>query len=139
MNNHSLWAWWHDSKQRGQVAVTALENSNIPPKRFPPKMVCCGHADMYYIPAQGFMHFLVYAPYFIRVFHEVSIPTLAHAISWENDGAPPISTGCHNKSTCCSTMNSEDLPSTPCGHRIDLNNERTRAVMQSILQNKTLL
>jgi hypothetical protein len=89
---------------------------------------------MYYIPVRGFMHFLVYSPYFVEVFHEVSIPTLIHAISWEMDGAPPISTSCHNKSTCCTTLNSEDLPSTPCGHRIDLNDEKTRSIMHNVLQ-----
>ena len=124
LDHHQGWPWSSNSKTECLAAVAALAASPHAPKNWEAGRICYGHADLFYLPASMFQTFAVYAPFFNRTWHEVSVPTLLAMVAAEHS-SQIVNTSCSG--SCCTDItgflrgphNDTDLSAIACGHRVD--------------------
>lgn len=70
---HNNWTWWHNSLPQCRIAATQRDLA----------WCCYSWADILFLPASALRAFRSLASSFAKVFHEVAIPTILHAL-WAN-------------------------------------------------------
>ena len=120
------WGWYADSRQR---CLNAAAQHDAPD-------CCYGWSDFVYVPARALPEFarLLRAPAFRGLFHEVAVPTVVNTLVRRGLAKWRLLPRCQG-SSMTPRVNQMQLGKLQyCAHRIDLKDEKQRAVLRATLE-----